>query len=339
MRIDSFNNQPTAFATSLPTPQTGATLQGNDQVVFSGWKRRAHPPTIPQNVNKALQTVRQQNPELFQHTTCSPEVWLAQFETVAEQLLAVKLLAHFQFFDVDAIRQASSQLHQWLLSQPGFDLETAKFTHFATGKSGGLIQYFYRQASQLPNQASMAFDLALAPPEIVPGKPVNTLVLVDDFLGSGAEADYFLTCLAEALNAQGKTYKQIYFLPIVAYQEGIDRLVKKFSGPPLNLKVHGAIQPPKVLDTTSSYFSDDEKTQLNTMMKKYAERVYPQERFGPVATPFGYRNGQALVGFFYNTPTNTLPIFWSGFNGWQPLFRRYDSFNKDTGHWTFVKTD
>ena len=40
--------------------------------------------------------------------------------------------------------------------------------------------------------------------------------------------------------------------------------------------------------------------------------------------PLGYKNGEYAFGFFYNTPDNTLPIFWGTNNGWCPIFKRYD---------------
>ena len=30
------------------------------------------------------------------------------------------------------------------------------------------------------------------------------------------------------------------------------------------------------------------------------------------------------MGTYYNTPNNTLPIFWSDENSWQPIFQRYN---------------
>ena len=39
--------------------------------------------------------------------------------------------------------------------------------------------------------------------------------------------------------------------------------------------------------------------------------------------PLGYSSGQYLFSFFYNTPNNTLPVFWATVNGWRPLFTRY----------------
>ncbi|MCF6149480.1 MAG: hypothetical protein E3K37_12575 [Candidatus Kuenenia sp.] len=40
--------------------------------------------------------------------------------------------------------------------------------------------------------------------------------------------------------------------------------------------------------------------------------------------PLGYEKGEYAFGFFYNTPDNTLPIFWGTGNGWYPIFKRYD---------------
>jgi hypothetical protein len=37
----------------------------------------------------------------------------------------------------------------------------------------------------------------------------------------------------------------------------------------------------------------------------------------------GYADGQLSLGFFYNIPNNTLPIFWAESNDWKPIFKRY----------------
>ena len=54
--------------------------------------------------------------------------------------------------------------------------------------------------------------------------------------------------------------------------------------------------------------------------------------------PLGYKDGQYLFGFFYNTPNNTLPIFWSNKNGWVPIFERKEKIKTDARIWrTFEK--
>jgi hypothetical protein len=83
----------------------------------------------------------------------------------------------------------------------------------------------------------------------------------------------------------------------------------------------------KLFDEANRLFSPEEKAPVEEFLRRYGERVYPPSRFGSIATPFGYRNGQAMVAFFYNTPSNTLPIFWSVANGWKPILQRFDSYN------------
>ena len=43
--------------------------------------------------------------------------------------------------------------------------------------------------------------------------------------------------------------------------------------------------------------------------------------------PLGFDQAQSLFCFFYNTPDNTLPIFWCDRNGWKPLFKRYEKYS------------
>ncbi len=38
----------------------------------------------------------------------------------------------------------------------------------------------------------------------------------------------------------------------------------------------------------------------------------------------GYMNGQQLLGFYHNTPNNTIPIMWCDENGWFAIFKRYN---------------
>lgn len=95
--------------------------------------------------------------------------------------------------------------------------------------------------------------------------------------------------------------------------------------------------PKKLFEESHPDFSKQEQDQLKMMLEKY-DRLYPRSLYPGknITGPLGYRDGQSLVVFSHNTPSNTLPVFWSAFDGWQPLYTRYDSFNADTGHWRFV---
>ena len=39
-----------------------------------------------------------------------------------------------------------------------------------------------------------------------------------------------------------------------------------------------------------------------------------------------------MMGTYYNTPNNTLPVFWSEKNKWHPIFTRYNKkYTSDKG--------
>ena len=42
------------------------------------------------------------------------------------------------------------------------------------------------------------------------------------------------------------------------------------------------------------------------------------------STPLGFGGGGYMLGAYYNTPNNSLPIFWSEKNNWNPFFKRYN---------------
>ncbi len=283
-----------------------------------------------------LFNLSRQNTYLKTQTQTPLKTWFKQFETQKDKATVIKLLKHFDYYDANRFREAMVRQHDTLMTKLGadYDLDKAKFTHFAVGKSGGLVQYFYRQANTLSNQSVMSFERAVKPQRIDPDKPIETLVVLEDFLGSGAEANYFFGKLDEALKENNYHYKNIVFMPAVAYQEGIDLLNEKY--PWLDVIADRVL--PKVMDVEHPDFSESDQRDIEALVNKY-DHVYPNSLYNrpDITTPFGYRNGQSLVGFFFNTPSNTLPIFWSEFSDWQPLLQRFESFNKDTGEWAFPK--
>lgn len=56
-----------------------------------------------------------------------------------------------------------------------------------------------------------------------------------------------------------------------------------------------------------------------SLAQRFGRRLQPNH-------PLGYRDGQLLLGFAYNTPDNSLPIIWSSGTRdvpWTPVFKRY----------------
>lgn len=49
---------------------------------------------------------------------------------------------------------------------------------------------------------------------------------------------------------------------------------------------------------------------------------YGNNRWKDAQSAMGYNNDELLISFFHNTPSNTLPIFWTDAKNWYPIFNR-----------------
>ena len=75
----------------------------------------------------------------------------------------------------------------------------------------------------------------------------------------------------------------------------------------------------KCFSNESRFFNethDETKNQCQIICTTHGENLCKEH-------PLGYKDGQLLIGFYHNTPNNTLPIFWSTAPSWTPIFKRY----------------
>ena len=184
-----------------------------------------------------------------------------------------------------------------------------KNIHFSSigsaSESGGLLLYHFRQ------EANLTLDRFFYPTNLKTDKN-STIVFIDDATLSGGTGsrNYFD-------KLQNIEYKQAYYLTIIASEEAINKLEEK-----------GIIVICCALvDSRNKCFSTDSMVfnrfpELLSYSKKLAEDyggkiIEP----GSKVKPLGYKDGEFCFGFYYNTPNNTLPIFWSNYN-WNPVFPR-----------------
>ena len=173
----------------------------------------------------------------------------------------------------------------------------------SASESGGLILYHFRQ------EANLSVDRFFYPTDL-PQDETCTIVFIDDVtLSGGTAAKNYYKVLQE------KKYKTVYYLTIVASKEAVKKLED------FGIIVISCIH----VDERNQCFSE-----LSTLFNQFPSLRAPSkllaEEYGKkIITgneePLGYKNGQYCFGFYYNTPNNTLPIFWSAHN-WTPIFPR-----------------
>lgn len=239
-----------------------------------------------------------------------------------EKKLALWLLAHFTYYTYDDVRILcrnlfNQYLHVKLQGCAGQDISdaisnTIKNTVFVglgnDSESGNNILYYFRQENQLSKTCF----------EINPEHTYENLVYIDDVTISGQQAvDYIKSIKLKARN--------VYAALLIATDSAMEHL----AGSDMGIKSLATMildERDKTFSDSAYVFSDKRVSAIRLTAREFCSM------YGLIAThgcgymsthPLGYDDGQYMIGFEYNTPDNTLPIFWGTGNGWVPLFTRY----------------
>lgn len=264
------------------------------------------------------------------------EKWLSNFtgdvfEIKYERQLALWLLSNFVYYNYNEVRHLCKTLfrdfiHKMIAEKNARELHvkfalesilhTTRFCHLGiTGESGAFILYLFRQENNLSLKKFISSPIKL--PE-----SVNTIVFVDDVTISGTQAfEYF-----DQKMDSDEDYTKI-LLTFISTDEAVQLLEKN------DVRVISCIN----LDERSKCFSKNSNLSIDCKdklqdCKKFALTYGSKSLlYHPVSMhPLGYNGGEYAFGFFYNTPDNTLPIFWAENKGWSPIMKRYEKLNKRT---------
>ncbi len=262
--------------------------------------------------------------------------WLSNFigdvfEVQYERQLALWLLSNFVFYNENEVRHLCRTLfrdfiHQMLSENYSHDfnienslesiLHTSRFFHLGTtGESGAFILYYFRQENNL------SLENFISSPTKRP-ESVNTIVFIDDVTISGMQAYEYL---GQKMDSD-EDYTKI-LLTLISTDEAVQLLGKN------GIRVISCI----TLDERSKCFSinsnlfHDCKDKLQDCKKLAMTYGSKSLLYHPVHLhPLGHNGGEYAFGFFYNTPDNTLPIFWADNKGWSPIMKRYEKLNRRT---------
>lgn len=256
--------------------------------------------------------------------------WLSNFtgecfgDIELEQKLALWLLLNFTFYTMDDVKKLCTELFEQFLSQ---ELKRLKFREGLgrnekieeilddicivplgnPSESGARISYDFRTVNGLGKKLFEASK-----------KKYRCLVLIDDVTISGSQAQSYLKdCDIQA--------DVVYLLVFMATPKAIVNLEEK------NVKLIYSI----LLDSRTKCFSPDSFVFQGEQEKKikllaiilclfYGNKImslFSDEYMRKF--PLGFNNDQQMLGFYYNTPDNTMPIFWCDEN-WKSIFLRYN---------------
>jgi len=212
-------------------------------------------------------------------------------------------------------------------------------------ESGAHLLYFFRQENKLSKKLFVYTDEVIdrnGTAEQLRFPDVKHYVFIDDFCGSGSQAttDTNIKRCVSNLKRLSADIK-ISYLMLFATANGIKTI--KDSG--LYDRVESVIE----LDNTYKCFDDKSrlfpkkdgfifekdftqefcfrhgKPLIRSILEKEGFVGNKLEQFSYNAA-LGWGDCQLLLGFYHNTPDNTLPIIWYDENeiSWYPIFKRYN---------------
>jgi hypothetical protein len=278
--------------------------------------------------------------------------WLDNFSDSAgglaeeQQLHALYLLSRFMYFGrremrellralfrdqykypvVEALRRANADTTDFSFLESAFKAELQRTRFLGVGnpsESGTHLLYYFRQENGLTS------ELFINTHEIFTRttggvafreSTVSRYVFIDDFCGTGTQATRYSRAIVEEIKALNRAVEVSYYA-LFATVSGLETVRDRTRFDRVD-SVFELDESYKCFGPDSRYF----RNPPNGLAKDVAEKI--GRMYGSVllpAHPLGFNDGQLLVGFYHNTPDNTLPIIWyAGPNApWVPIFRRY----------------
>ena len=258
------------------------------------------------------------------------DVWLSNFDgryfadVECERKLALWILAHYTLYTERDLRQLCSNLFGMILHKKLEEskesvaikdvlkelLEDSLFYSFGNiSESGQNILYYFRQESGLRKECF----------EPVKEKIYKNLFLIDDVSLSGSQADNYLDAV-KSIKAEKR-----YACFLIATQNARTKISKAHREVSV-IDVIELDKRDKAFSADSYVFSDarvyEIREHAEEFCKMYGE-IAVKGTEGMSGCPLGFQDGQYMFGFLYNTPDNTLPIFWGKNNDWMPIFERH----------------
>lgn len=235
--------------------------------------------------------------------------FLEQFNS-EELPYILKIVSALRFYSSSKVHRMVQELHHLVQELVKIPIERQWFVPVGyVAKSGSAIAFFYKKQNQLPSsQFVMANDLS--PEHFRKGSAV---IFLDDFIGSGHQIAHFWNKVVKPLLPSNPKC-QLILGTLVGYESGIEFAKGSTGFTPVVVDVLSMADRPFSSESTI-FIDSSEREAARNIVHKYGSKLYPKY-------PAGYADSQSLIGFFYSTPNNSLPILWSMEQGWNPLLPR-----------------
>ncbi|WP_448634243.1 phosphoribosyltransferase-like protein [Pedobacter panaciterrae] len=252
--------------------------------------------------------------------------WLSNFRD-SETHLAIVLLRNLKIFTSYEIEEHYQIGLNIILRDIPTGSKIAVHPIGTFGKSGSMMAYLLKKTDSF-SKNSGRIELCSNIESVKDlSKEFKTLVLLDDFIGTGKSVETYYKTEIEKYKDH---FSNIYFLGVAGMVEALGVIRPYFKK--VIIDKNNIYR--KAFSSQSSNFGYRKHQDYRDLSYKYGSLLSKPIHLKSGKLKFehalGYENSQALVAFFYGSPNNTLPIFWQGDTPqlkWTPLVPRF-SFHK-----------
>lgn len=250
--------------------------------------------------------------------------WLDNFEK-EELSLALEFLENFSVFTSNEIEEVFHTGLNKILKETPLIEKVAVHPIGLFGKSGSMMAYLLRKTNVYRNNPDR-IKLCASIKELEGlNDEYRTLVIIDDFVGSGKS---ILDYVNDYVSPASIHFNRRIFLGVAGMKEGIYKIRPLFN----KVEIPYSNIFKKAFSYDASYFGYRKHQDNRELAYKYGEQLTRGERLKSGKMKYknalGFSNSQAMVGFFYGCPNNSLPIFWQGKVSdpkWIPLIPRFNN--------------
>jgi hypothetical protein len=281
--------------------------------------------------------------------------WLVNFQegesiSDCEKSHALYLLSNFMFFGVREIREMlrsvyRDKIYNPLIQSARKDLDGSKDykavmsrykeelvgTRFLgignPSESGAHLLYFFRQENILSKNlfihSHQIFDVKRSENVKVSLRDptIKRYIFIDDVCGSGDQAvEYSEELFSNVRDIPDDI--ELHYITLFSTTKGLKNVRDNTVFDKVEC-IFELDETFKCFSDTSRYFPSNIELPVN---KKFAKDFTLKYSLGMNLSDddaLGYKDGQLLLGFSHNIPDNSLPIIWSEYSGWVPIFKRY----------------
>lgn len=258
--------------------------------------------------------------DLFKKT----EDWIKPINNDNDKAIFIKLLESFSYYSRESIYDIFADIHNNHVMKFDPDCEETLFCPVISEE--GRLNHSYDMLScyQIANN----LDKICCPTEMdvvekdYPLDKIENIVLVDDMTGTGTTLRNSIAFMIDRYKNVFNN-KKVYLILIEGSEEGIKKikeLENKYSCI-IDIICYNVY---KKAFLKNHIFNRTEYENARTIVWKYEKEITNNN--GKFI--LGYKQSEALMAFYYNTPNNTLSSFWFSNEtmNWRPLFPRNKTF-------------